>query len=173
MLPVRPCSSENILPDACAEQVIGRNPEKNATLNLSFEYTLIRLKAYEARDYISTKNRFLAVLAPAMHIRKENKVDLGLEMLKNFRYTETDVKLYEKNLAALEHFLAFSREEYEQACARAEQEEHMTLAEHFTEKGAKEARLEDARKMLEKNLDVALIADITGLSSEEIEGLKR
>ena len=164
-----------------------KNPEERITIRcgekciLSFELTLIRLKAYEAQDYISTRNKFLAVLAPAMHMSKENKVDLGLEMLKNFRYTETDVRLYEKNLAALEHFLAFSKEEYEQACARAEQEENMTLAEHFTEKGkiegkiegAKQARLEDAQKMLADGMDISLIEKYTGLSRDEIEALKR
>ena len=41
------------------------------------------------------------------------------------------------------------------------------------EQGAKQARLEDAQKMLERGLDIALIMDITGLSKKEIEGLKK
>ena len=143
---------------------------------LEFRYKLVRLKAEEARNYIRTKNRFLAVLASAMRIVPAEKIDLAIEILKNFRYTENDEQRYMRNAPVIEHFLRLSDEEHDALFKRMQEEAGMTLAERFTElgekRGAKQARLEDAQKMLEKNLDVALIADITGLSKEEIEALE-
>jgi hypothetical protein len=170
-----------------------KQPQKNISIHcgntefLRFSYKLIRLKAYEAAEYIRTKNKFLAVMASAMYINKGQKVTLGLEILENFRYTESDEKLYDKHIAAIEHFLDFSEEEYMAACVLSEQEEQMTLVEHFTEKGRnegikegmnegkkegiKEAKLENARRMLDDGMDIELIARYTGLSPEEIENL--
>lgn len=39
--------------------------------------------------------------------------------------------------------------------------------------GRAQAKADNARKMLEKGVDKALIADITGLSPEEIEALEK
>lgn len=38
--------------------------------------------------------------------------------------------------------------------------------------GIKKAKLEDARKMLEKGINMQIIQEITGLTKEEIEKLK-
>ncbi len=47
-----------------------------------------------------------------------------------------------------------------------------SLAEGRAE-GIAQAKADNARKMLEKGMDIALIADITGLSPEEIEALEK
>ncbi len=39
-------------------------------------------------------------------------------------------------------------------------------------KGKIEGKIEDAKKMLEKGLEIHLISEITGLTKEEIEDLK-
>ncbi len=40
------------------------------------------------------------------------------------------------------------------------------------EEGREEGKIDDAKKMKQKGMDVALISEITGLSVEEIEKLK-
>ncbi|HPH04211.1 MAG TPA: hypothetical protein PK297_14760 [Spirochaetota bacterium] len=47
----------------------------------------------------------------------------------------------------------------------------MTTATRLREEGKIEAKLETARRMLEKGSDVSFIAEVTGLSQAEIEAL--
>ncbi len=69
-----------------------------------------------------------------------------------------------------------ARRDYNQAMYDAEERGKRAGIEVGTkagiETGAKKAKLEDARKMLEKGIELNLIIEITGLSREEIEVLK-
>ena len=124
-----------------------------------------------------------------MRMDKKHRVELGLEILKNFRYTESNTKLLDKNMAAIEHFLNFSDEECKLAYQKARRgKETMTLTELIKEDGRKEGRKEGhknglkkgrleskreaARRMLAKGYPAEDVVEITGLSREEIEGLK-
>ena len=48
----------------------------------------------------------------------------------------------------------------------------MITAMKLREEGIKEGKIEDAKRMIEKKMNIDLIAEITGLSREEIEKLK-
>jgi len=48
----------------------------------------------------------------------------------------------------------------------------MPYTTHWERNGIEKAKLENAKRMLEKGLDIQLIIEINGLSREEIEKLK-
>jgi len=58
------------------------------------------------------------------------------------------------------------------ALPKSAREVIMTTAEKLRKEGQKEAKLEDARKMLEEGFDEKLIVKITGLSQEAVRKLK-
>lgn len=49
----------------------------------------------------------------------------------------------------------------------------MTAAEELRKEGKKEGKLEVAKKMLQANIDTEQIVELTGLTIEEIEKIKK
>ena len=47
-----------------------------------------------------------------------------------------------------------------------------SLKREYTGKGIKESSISIAKKMLKKGMDLSLIAEITGIQTEELENLK-
>jgi len=149
---------------------------------LSFRYQLVRLKDHQAEHYRKTKNRFVAVLRSAMHYESEKKLSLAVEYIQDYAYIEKDIRLIEKNLIIMEYFLEITEPEKEIIIEMMEErrDSNMIVQElkrrgyqEGMEQGKYEAKQETAQALLNENMSVEKISQITGLSVEEIEDLRR
>jgi len=157
-----------------------------------FKYKLIRMKDHEARSYSNTKNRFVAVLRSAMRREAEKKVLLAIELLKNYRQIEEDIRILIKNMDAIDYFLEISAAEREEMIKIIDETENrgdvmLTLSQELKkrgfekglqkgiQKGIKEGvlkgKLETAEAMLNEKIPAERIAQITGLPLKEIKKL--
>ena len=157
-----------------------------------FKYKLIRMKDHEARHYSNTKNRFIAVLRSAMRREAEKKVFLAIELLKNYREIEKDIKAVIKNMDAIDFFLEISAAEREEMIKIIDETENrgdvmLTLSQELKKRGFEkgrlegkiegkiegklEAKLEAAEAMLKEKMSLEKIAKITSLPLEEINKL--
>ena len=68
----------------------------------------MRLKGTE-----SSKNRFIAVMRSAMKYDLHKKIMLAVELLRNYRYIENDIKNFLRNSDIIEYFPAIEAGEKE------------------------------------------------------------
>lgn len=165
---------------------------------LSFEYKLIRLKDHKAEKYRETKNRFIAVLKSAMKYEIDKKTAIALELIKNFKHIEADLRLFMKNLDIIEFFLEITGEEKNYIIKTMEEEREANMIvqelmkrgydkgihdgieqgiekgiekgiEQGIEKGKVEALKITINNLQKKGLSSNEISDITGISIEDIQ----
>ncbi len=120
-----------------------------------FKYKLIRMKDHEARNYSNTKNRFIAVLRSAMKRDVEKKIFLAVELFKNYRKIEKDIRTVIKNIDAIDFFLEIKADEREKIIKIIEASENrrdmmLTFSQELKkrgfEKGLQEGRLAGIQK---------------------------
>ena len=156
---------------------------------LIFRFKLIRLKAYEAEKYITTKNKFIAVLRSAMKWDLNNKIMLAVDFIRSYREIEENIKNVIKNIDIIEYFFYFDIKEKERLLEllRERSDTSMIVQEFIKEgerigekKGKIEGKLEGklegqlegkiiaAKKLYQKGFSIKDIIDITELSKEDL-----
>ena len=153
---------------------------------LSFRYQLVRLKDHQAEQYRKTRNRFIAVLRSAMRYETDKKLSLAVEWIQDYGYIEKDIRLIEKNLVIMEYFLEITEPEKEIIIEMMEERRYSNMivqelkrrgyqegVQQGMEQGKHEAKQETARALLDEDMSIEKISQITGLSVEEIEDLRR
>lgn len=174
---------------------------KNTTFTLVTSRKPYTLLKYYEKDIQKVQNGVYLIqglIALPVYVVVINEIDFNLEkevaILKEFstgaereKYLKEIIHKVNSNdeLKELLHF-AFSLYKNEIKKVMTEEKIDMTVVQENIESWVEElglkdrykneymleAKLEDAEKMLEKGFDIDIIADITGLSEEEIEKLK-
>ncbi len=156
---------------------------------LTFNFLTLELrKITNWKDYTKTDNPAAAALLSKMGYKKEEKVQVKTEFLQMLaRMKLTPAKSWFVS-AFFDTYLTLSEEEEEMLMKEIEQldnaDEIMKLTNSWEERGRKEGKEEGkeegkteamktaAAAMLEKDLPLQLIADVTGLPIDEIKKLK-
>jgi predicted transposase/invertase (TIGR01784 family) len=133
---------------------------KIALLVQKYIYQPARLKQY-LNDFFK-----LGIL----YFREEEGLRF-LESVCRYIYCATEIEA-EEILKTVEYLPNGAEETVMTTAERLRKEGKKEGQKEGWERGQKEARLEDARRMLEEGLDVNLIIKITGLSRDEVEKLK-
>lgn len=169
---------------------------------LRFRFLKLELKRHNWRDYIRTDNPAAAALLSKMGYRPEEKVRLKLEFLRMLLRLRLDPARTTLIAGFFDTYLKldpFEKQQFQSELDRLDREELNAMIELTTswheegwnegfihgkqegkEEGKQEGKLEDrleeklavAENMLRKNLPDTLIADVTGLSLEQITALK-
>ena len=141
---------------------------------LVFHFKLMRMKSFEAKEFIETKNRFIAALRSAMKWDKSDKIILALDFIKGYMLLEERVKVAIKNIDIIEYFLYINKEEKLTIAEllRENRDTNMTIVQEFIKegeiKGRLEGKLDDARKMINKGFIIEDILEITELYREDL-----
>ena len=147
---------------------------------IHFRYFKIAIKAFSKEELLKIKN----VVSTLFLIEAHYDIDLAIrEFLAVFQKQEdkTAISLLLNWFVQLYHHGKISAEDYdklERTYSSIEEVRNMLTSsiqkekEEIFEKGRREGRLEAAHRMIMLGLDIGLIAEVTGLSNEEIVTLK-
>ena len=147
---------------------------------LTFNYLTLHLKKRNWRDYIHSDNPAAAALMSEMGYKEEEKIQVKKEFLQMITRMELNSAKQRIVYGFFEVYLKLTKQEEEQLMKEIEDlpeaERILEIPISYEEKGkelGKEiGKKEVAMEMLKKGLDVNLIAEVTHLNREEIEGLK-
>ncbi|MCW7755502.1 hypothetical protein OOT00_16120, partial [Desulfobotulus sp. H1] len=105
---------------------------------LLFEYQLVRLFDYEARDHYTVSNPVVKILLPKMNHRPEERGRVIREAWVGL-YQLTSLAMFDKYVDFIDTYAAISEDEKEALLQEiTEQEDTVMLAQHIKEKGIQE-----------------------------------
>jgi len=152
---------------------------------IRYKYHLKKTKNYNYRDYLDHENPITAALMTRMDYREDSKALVKAEALNKMK----KYSLTPEQRAILKHFidrLLFLNEEekkeFKQIIKREakfkEVAEMLTTWEEEAmekgiEKGIEKEKIEVEKKALKKGFSIEDVVEITGLTLEQIENLKR
>lgn len=143
---------------------------------LTFNYLTLHLKKRNWRDYIQSDNPAAAALMSEMGYKEEEKIQVKKEFLQMITRMELNSAKQRIVYGFFEVYLKLTKQEEEQLMKEIEDlpeaEKILEIPISYEEKGKELGKKEVAMEMLKKGLDVNLIAEVTHLNREEIEGLK-
>ena len=129
---------------------------------LEKELLMLRIDDKEELDNISKGDEIMEEVYDNLKTLSEDKfIQLEYDLDEKIRYEATQVGLEEGMEQGLKQGL---KQGLEQGIEQG--------IEQGLEKGSKEKSMEIAKNMLNKNMDIDLISELTNLSSEEIEEIK-
>lgn len=144
-------------------------------------HTKWQLREEEHRDIVLTENCEMNIieLPKAIQEYQNNKQDEMLQWMMFLENPENEevLKIMEENKdikAAKEELDKINQDEIlwkEALDIEITRMDHAQFMYEAKRDGKKEGKLEDAKKMLEKGMDIETIVEITGLSKEEIQNL--
>ncbi|MBU9724234.1 MULTISPECIES: Rpn family recombination-promoting nuclease/putative transposase [Bacillaceae] len=154
---------------------------------LSFNYQTIELKKQNWRTYLREENPVAAALLSKMGYTDDERIEVKKEFFRILIRLELDKAKESLITGFFESYLKLNEEEERQfkeevhAMNPKESEKIMEIITSYEKKGREQGMeqgmelksIEVAIRMLEKNMLVDEIAEITGLSLEKVESLKR
>jgi hypothetical protein len=150
---------------------------------LTFNYMTLHLKKKNWREYIRSDNPVAAALLSEMGYKEEERVQVKKEFLRMMTRMQLDPARERLIYGFFETYLTLTGEEEEKLMEEVgklskESEEFIknlpiSYEERGKEKGKEIGKKEVALKMLKKELDLDLIAEVTQLDLEELEELKK
>jgi len=98
---------------------------------------------------------------------------IGRQMETRFRQDSEEMAKGDRtNMPIPAHLTNYGQVMYEEGLEKGLQEGLEKGLQEGLEKGLQKSQQEIARKMLQKGLDIALIAEVTGLTAEEVQKLQ-
>ncbi|WP_243292970.1 Rpn family recombination-promoting nuclease/putative transposase [Bacillus sp. FJAT-47783] len=146
---------------------------------LHFQFLTIELKKQNWRHYIRSENPVASALLSKMGYTKNERIEVKKEFFKMLIRMELDPARQHLIIGFFETYLKLSEQEEEQMKNEVkkmnpkEGEKIMEIMTSYEKKGIKEGKVEIAKKMLMKGYDVETVKEITELSLEEIDEIKR
>ncbi|WP_084213479.1 Rpn family recombination-promoting nuclease/putative transposase [Thermicanus aegyptius] len=154
---------------------------------LQFRYLTVELKKKNWRDYLRYDHPIAAALLSKMGYTKEERVEVKKEFLRMITRLQLDPARLNLITGFFDTYLHLNEEEerkLREEIGQLPQEESAAILnimnsyekkgyEQGIEKGIEQGKMEDARKMLLKGMDVNFIQEITELPLEKIEELKK
>ncbi|TYT74494.1 hypothetical protein [Desulfobotulus mexicanus] len=105
---------------------------------LHFEYQLVRLFDYQARDHYNVSNPVVKILLPKMNYRPEERSRVIREAWVGL-YQLTSLAMFDKYVDFIDTYVDISEDEREALLREiTEQEDTVMLAQHIKEKGIQE-----------------------------------
>ena len=151
----------------------------------TFNYMTLHLKKRNWRDYIRSDNPVAAALMSQMGYNKSERVQVKKEFLRMFTRMELDPAKQRLIYGFFESYLKLTVEEEEQLMNEVnklpEAEKIFEIPISYEEKGKEIGRQEGSAiamkkatiKMLNEELDIQLIARVTGLDIKEIKEIQQ
>ncbi|WHY81797.1 transposase [Siminovitchia fortis] len=150
---------------------------------VSFKYVTIELKKLPWRQYIQQDNPIAAALLSKMGYTKKEKVKVKKEFLRMLLRLQLDPARMQMLTSFFETYLKLDEKEQlilMEEIQMMEPKEEAELMELITswekkgrEEGEKQEKIKIAKNMLKKGTDEAFIIEVTGLSKEELEEIKK
>ncbi|MBB5171951.1 transposase [Texcoconibacillus texcoconensis] len=145
---------------------------------LQFHFLTVQLKKKNWRDFIRSENPVAAALLSKMGYNETEKIEVKKEFLRMLVRMNIDAARQTLISGFFETYLQLTPEEEEKLLnevkkmSNQEGEKVMELMVSYELEGRKKEKVDIAKNMLKKEADENFIAEVTGLSSEEIELLK-
>jgi hypothetical protein len=146
---------------------------------VTFQFYTVQLKKKQWRDYIQQDNPVAAALLSKMGYTEHERVEVKKEFLRMLVRLELNPARITLITGFFETYLQLDEAEMQRLQQEIkkldpkEEERIMELTTSWHEKGKLEGRLEVAKNMLLKGMDITTIREITELPLEEIERLKK
>lgn len=151
---------------------------------LEFNFLMLQLKKEPWRKYIKSNNPVAAALISKMDYTDEEKITLKIEFSRMMANMSLDMARSTMLTAFFETYVKLTEEEEviyrDRLKTELNQQEVEKLIELTTsyhekgrEEGRKEGKKEIAKKLLAKNMPIEEVVEITELSREQVEKLKK
>ncbi len=146
---------------------------------LQFCYLTVELKKKNWRDYLRYDHPIAAALLSKMGYTKEERVEVKKEFLRMITRLQLDPARLNLITGFFDTYLTLNEEEerkLREEIGQLPQEEStaiLNIMNSYEKKGYEQGKMDTARKLLLKGMDVNFIRDITELPLEKIEELKK
>ena len=137
---------------------------------LHFEYNLVKLFDFNARDYFHIKNPIVKILLPKMNYKPEEKTEVIIQAY-NGLYQLASKKKFEKYLDFIDIYAQIKEDEREEIFKEIiKHKETAMLAQYIKDKGRQEGILEGMQKGILEGMQKGILE---GMQKGILEGMQK